>query len=540
MSESTANQPHVDAAENRSKFDGLIENAARAIQRNRFRSAAVSLQSAARFAWYNHPGMFQSANLEALAAQIGEHLPPLRGMGVELRGHVVHVLSQAYAEGGHTRLVWRWIENDASRTNSIVLTGQQGIPVPQHLTDAVRASGGQIISLGETSSNLLVRAAELRRIAESGADTLVLHVHPYDVLPSIALVDVPARIVFLNHADHVFWVGASIADVVADIRPAGQRLSIAERNTRGSFSAIVPIPLTAPPASDKALARERLGLAQDAVVVISIASGYKYGASPGHHFIDIHRDFVLANPEAILLVIGPTSDGRWQDISDETNGRFKAVGMVQGLEDYYSAADIYLDSIPFASLTSLLDAALRGIPVLALSETAANSVLTSNDLSLMDHNVHYSDRQDYIRAVTVLAGQPDERLRQGEVTRRAVVEDHLSPGWNNYLDRIFEPSTMSSTDALDAPASHEVPISGLSSLEEALVGFQSASGLAEPLWAARLRDAPYMSAWDRVRLLRSIPRGHRLGAMNFMVPDALRSRLKRWLAGHGPMSRRRR
>jgi hypothetical protein len=194
--------------------------------------------------------------------------------------------------------------------------------------------------------------------------------------------------------------------------------------------------------------------------------------------------------------------------------------MVQGLEDYYSAADIYLDSIPFASLTSLLDAALRGIPVLALSETAANSVLTSNDLSLMDHNVHYSDREDYIRAVTVLARRPDERLRQGEVTRRTVVEDHLSPGWNNYLDRIFEPSTMSSTDSLDAPARHEVPISGLSRLEEALVGFQSASGLAEPLWAARLRDAPYMSAWDRVLLLRSIPRGHRLGAMNFMVPDA--------------------
>jgi len=538
LSKAAADRLQVDAVENRSAFDGLIQTAAVAIEKNRFRSAAVSLQSAARFAWYNHPGMFQSADLEVLAAQIGEHLPPPHGTGVELTGHVVHVLSQAYAAGGHTRLVWRWIENDATRINSVVLTGQQGIPVPQQLADAVAASGGRIVSLGEASSNLLVRAAELKRIAESGADTIVLHVHPYDVVPSIALVNVPARIVFLNHADHVFWVGGAISDVVADIRPAGQQLSIAERNRSGSLSTIVPIPLTAPPATDKRLARERLGLAHDAVVIISIASGYKYGASPGHHFVDIHRDFVLAHPEVVLLVIGPTSDGRWQVVSDETGGRFRAVGMVQGLEDYYGAADIYVDSIPFASLTSLLDAAVRGIPVLALSQTVADSVLTSNDLSLAGQGVHYSDRSGYIHAITALATQPDERRRQGEATRLSVVGDHLSPGWNRYLDGIFETSARPSHEPADSPELARAPISALSELEEALVAFQSASGLAEPLWASRLRDAPYMAVWDRARLLMSVPNGHRLRALKFMVPDALRSKVKIRLSGLAKPARR--
>ena len=530
MSSSVADRFNVVAAENRVAFDGLIKSAAHAIQKNRFRSAAVSLQSAARFAWYNHPGVLRSADLEALAAQIGEHLPPSHDTRVELAGHVVHVLSQAYSAGGHTRLVWRWIENDTAHINSVVLTGQQGIPVPRQLTDAVAASGGHIVSLGESSSSLLVRAAELRCLAESGADTIVLHVHPYDVVPSIALVDVPAKVVFLNHADHVFWVGIAIADVVADIRPAGQQLSVTERNRSGSLSTIVPIPLAAPPANDRQLARERLGLAQDAVVIISIASGYKYGALPGHHFIDIHRDFVLAHPEVVLLVVGPASDGRWQAISDDTDGRFKAVGMVRGLEDYYGAADIYVDSIPFASLTSLLDAAVRGIPVLALSQTVADSVLTSNDLSLAGHWVHYSDRDAYIRAVTALATQPDERLRQGEATRRSVVDDHLSPGWNRYLEEIFEPSATSSSETTDAPEKILTAADVLMQLEGALVDFQSASGLAGPLWASRLRDAPYMPVWDRARLWMSVPTGHRLEALKFMVPDALRSRAKVWLA----------
>ncbi|MEC5184466.1 hypothetical protein RCH12_001935 [Cryobacterium sp. MP_3.1] len=539
MSKPVADHPRAHAAENRIAFDGLVAQAAHAIHKNRFRSAAVSLQSAARFAWYNHPGMFRSVKLEDLAARIGERLPPAQGMRVDLSGHVVHVLSQAYAAGGHTRLVWRWIENDASHINSVVLTGQQGIPVPHQLADAVAASGGQIVSLGVTSSSLLVRAAELRRIAESGVHTMVLHVHPYDVVPSIALANVPARIVFLNHADHVFWAGGSIADAVADIRPAGQQLTIAERNLPGSISTILPIPLTAPPQTDRRLARDRLGIAQDAVVIISIASGYKYGALPGDHFIDIHREFVLVHPEAILLVIGPEPEGRWQAVSEETNGRFRAVGMVQGLDDYYGAADLYVDSIPFASLTSLLDAAARGVPVLALSETVADSVLTSNDLSLTDHGVHYTDRAQYIQALAALTTQPHERRQQGQVIQRAVVEDHLSPGWNRYLDRLLETSATSPDEAAATPARSGPPATGLSELEEALVDFQSASGLAEPLWASRLRDAPYMPGLDRARLLISVPTGHRRDALKFMVPDALRSKVKIRLASLAHRSRRR-
>jgi hypothetical protein len=463
-------------------------------------------------------------------------------MGVELTGHVVHVLSQAYSAGGHTRLVWRWIENDATRINSVVLTGQQGIPVPHQLTDAVAASGGHIISLGKTSSNLLVRAAELRHIAESGADTIVLHVHPYDIVPSIGLADVPAKIVFLNHADHVFWVGGAIADVVADIRPAGQQLSIAERNLPRSLSTILPIPLAAPPPSEKQRARERLGIAPDAIVIISIASGYKYGASPGHHFTDIHREFVLAHPEVSLIVIGPEPKGLWQEISDETGERFRAIGMVNGLDAYYDAADIYVDSIPFASLTSLLDAAVRGVPVLALNETVADSVLTSNDPSLVGKGVHHSNRREYLQALDALATQPEERRRSSETSRSSVEEDHLSPGWNQHLEGLFAKLVLHDQGA-DRSARIDIPayvFEDLKDLEGALVDLQNASGLAESSWACRLRDAPYMPALDRLRLLRSVPTGHRIKSLKFMVPDALRSKVKIQLAGLAKMARRRR
>ena len=98
--------------ENRVTFDAMIDEASLAVAQSRFRSAAVTLQTAARFAWYNRPGVFQSPRLEALAAQIGQHLPRPKSTTTELNGHVVHVISQAYSAGGHTRLVWLALDRE--------------------------------------------------------------------------------------------------------------------------------------------------------------------------------------------------------------------------------------------------------------------------------------------------------------------------------------------------------------------------------------------------------------------------------------------
>src|SRR5665647_1277901 len=136
-------------AENRQIFDGLIEEASSDIEESRFRRAAITLQTAARFASNSHPGVYRSQRLESLAVEIGQHLTALqssapRSSRLGPKIDILHVLTQTYSSGGHTRLVWRWIENDASRVHSVVLTGQQGYPVPRELEQAVARSGGSI------------------------------------------------------------------------------------------------------------------------------------------------------------------------------------------------------------------------------------------------------------------------------------------------------------------------------------------------------------------------------------------------------------
>jgi hypothetical protein len=390
----------------------------------------------------------------------------------------------------------------------------------------VLASGGKVIILGKKSSNLLSRATELRDVVQSGVDVVVLHIHPYDVIPSIGLTDINAKVLFLNHADHVFWVGAGIANVVADIRPAGQQLSLAKRCLGESGSEILPIPLSVAPATEKFQARTQLGISNEAIVIISIASGYKYGASPSNHFIDVHLKFVLARSDVILIVIGPEPKGRWLDASELTDGRFRAIGIINNINAYYDAADLYLDSLPFASLTSLLDAAIKGLPVLSLNETVPDSVLTSNDLSLQNKNVYFTNREGYVKALETLASSPDDRLLTGERVRAAVIKDHLSPGWNRQLSRVFESlKTESTTNArIHSPAKSESP--RYDELEYALIKLQEASGLSGPLWACQLHDAPFMPAPERLNLLMLVPVERRFESLKYMISAVMRAKLK--------------
>jgi hypothetical protein len=186
-------------------------------------------------------GALASPALEARAVDIGlgldwpakdEAARPARGL------RWLHVMSLAYPIGGHTALVRRWIENDESGdAHSLLITWMSGLEIPA-LAGAVRSRGGTVRCLGAIES-LLDRARALRAAAWRGADRVVLHIHNWDVIPSIAFaVDGGPPVLLVNHADHAFWVGGGIADVVINIRESGEDVNVRHRGL--SRNAILP------------------------------------------------------------------------------------------------------------------------------------------------------------------------------------------------------------------------------------------------------------------------------------------------------------
>jgi hypothetical protein len=79
------------------------------------------------------------------------------------------------------------------------------------LSAEIEKSGGQVIIL-PLKASLLERAFWLRQALQSSIDLVMLH-PGIDIVPLVAMAtaDCPP-VAIVNHADHLFWIGCSIAE----------------------------------------------------------------------------------------------------------------------------------------------------------------------------------------------------------------------------------------------------------------------------------------------------------------------------------------
>ncbi|HTO04958.1 MAG TPA: hypothetical protein VL069_14700, partial [Opitutus sp.] len=235
------------------------------------------VQNAARSATRFHAGRFADGTIENVVLQIGSQLASREqdsGTGGRRSGpakrRVLHVVSTAISIGGLSRMIWHWVSKDSSSIHSIVLLDQREIPIPSWLSVSVAVSGGAITTFPSAMS-LTDKARQLRRLSRAEADLVVLHHGGWDVLPTLAFAsEIGPPVAVLNHADHEFWLGSSIADLVINLRTVAavhtRERRFIERNV------VLPIPLDNPTAQlSKEEAKRRLGISPDETVLVSIA-----------------------------------------------------------------------------------------------------------------------------------------------------------------------------------------------------------------------------------------------------------------------------
>lgn len=281
--------------------------------------------------------------------------------------NVLHVLSQGNPIGGHTRLAQNWMKRDTSSIHSLVTTWQID-STPQWLLDEVNKSGGWFFDLGTASDKFVERAVKLRKLAYEWADVVVLHMHMMDPIPVMAFgIDDGPPVIYMNHGDHCFWLGASIADLVADLRNCGQQLTLTRRSC--SNSSILPIPLQPKKKFNKKEIRKKYGINENETVILTIASNYKFRSINNNNYINILKSIVDKVNSCRAYIIGPNDTGKWHEVNVLTDGKIKAMGESTEIEEFYQISDIYLDCFMMGSMTSLLDASKYGLPIIKFNNT---------------------------------------------------------------------------------------------------------------------------------------------------------------------------
>jgi hypothetical protein len=433
-------------AENLGYLERFEEAAERLEASGHAEDAVAAVQVGAIVAAARHPGVHASHRMEGLLERVAaEHLAPIAARpphsGPE---RVLHIATETYKVGGHSRMIWRWITRDAERVHSVVTTAQRAQPA-DGVGEAATASGGRFVPIDHDLPAL--ERARLVRELVAEADLVVVHAHPHDPVPVVALAAAGHRppVVFFNHGDHLFWLGAATADVVYSIRPAGswlaQRRGIAaERCIEG------PAPVAGadghgrtaePAAEERARARaatvKQFGWRADVVLLATVGASYKYDGGPGSTLLELALPVIEADPRTALIAVGPRDEGEWAAARERTGGRIVALGPRTGVGTVYTAADVYLESRPTGGAGASSEAAGHGLPVLTHAADAVEADMSNFEARY--GAIATQGAGEYRAMLRRLVDEPELRAEHGVRAREAIAA--ADAGWQEAVEAAY-------------------------------------------------------------------------------------------------------
>ena len=395
---------------------------------------------AAYMAWHVSSGYHSCAAIENVFLEFAKSIPEVDCS--PQKGTILHVLTQCYCSGGHTRVVERWILNsNKDEKHSVLILNQNNETIPIWLVRATKDSGGKLIVLEEEDQ--LKRAYILRKIA-SEYEKIVLHVHMDDGTPIIAFgVDsFKIPIILFNHADHVCWVGVSIADIVADIRYNTKTIDYRSAS-KSTFLGIPPSKgdeLFSDTTKDRNYCRNVLGFKKDDFIILSTADDMKYRPIGKYDYVKVLMPIVKKYGIKVLSIGGNPNNKYWKNAYIESNGLISALGVVSDKNKYMSylmCADLYVSSFPFASFTSMMDAAQLGIPCMQLQVSHQKNSMWGIDIKESNSIIWINSIKNLQKNIVLFLTNPQYRVNLISETKRWINDYASNKEWKERLYRLY-------------------------------------------------------------------------------------------------------
>ena len=452
-----------DMVRNRRILEWLCEEVERARDID---IAVLFAQAAVRFAISKASGYYSLPALERPFLILGDSLRMPRPTNSP-KGSL-HVMTESYPTGGHTQVVAQWFRlcPDDEPAN-LLLTEQKSEDAPRFLREAVEERGGRIFSLWDENSDrdfrryilrtseISTRALFMRSLALVHRRVFLSH-HMHDPLPITAFghKDFSRPVFVINHADHLFWLGRSVTDAVLDIHETGRETTKLFRGDPPSVHVPALLEMGEVLSISKREARERCGLPQDAVVILSVGSPWKFFPAENYNFQDVLRKSLESVPEALHVIVGPSPDSEhwhiWSPLLEIAGERLRMPGRVPRaeLDCWLKAADIFLCSFPFGGGCALLDAVQYHLPVTGLRHVpgATLDYLSRNDWFL-------DSEKELVNRIAFLGAHPEARRELAEAQRAMVDKSCGKEAWLAGAKQVLGlPPVHNVTQSWEAPA----------------------------------------------------------------------------------------
>lgn len=426
---------------NREIYESLVEYALHSERRPERMIERIS--EAASFAVSAFPGLLNDSRLDRKLIDIGLSLrtkPPTPHQDGR-RKKVLHIATQIYSIGGHTRVIGNWAENDVHSESHLILTNQKAHKLP--LLKKVLSSSFKTIQ-PLPSGTLLDKSRDLRNLlARLNPDLIVLHHHGHDPIPIIAVsYETAPPVLFYNHADHSFSLGTLASSLSVDFRESGQRASLEHRGARKSE--VIPYPLRHEQAPNKAQARSRIGIGPNERLIISMASFQKYIPFQIFNFFQTYREILREHADCTMLVIGvPPSRS---DIIGTTPlpDNLRCLGPISNPIDYAIAADFFVEPFPLATGLGTFDVIRHGATPIF---NYGSACIYGESIEAMFHpGMQWKPYhvEEYKKRVSNALRNTEPRSQQDKYSK--FIDQCIGDPWNRLLEQVYQQATNSPRD----------------------------------------------------------------------------------------------
>ncbi|MCL6326492.1 MULTISPECIES: hypothetical protein [Pectobacterium] len=264
----------------------------------------------------------------------------------------IFIVSQPYLSGGHTKLM-------EHLSSFLDITPDLVISQKTHNDTYIRMQTFFNEIFLCTQSDI---SDDIERIVEiakniSNYENIILNIHPDDIHSIIACglvkkINGQQKIFFVNHADHLFSYGASIADVWFEISSYGKRIDeIRNLSAKKSFIGIPLKNLTLP--EDMFFYSEKI---KDGDVFLTSGTSYKFNDRDNLSFKSSLAFLMKNYPHSVIYIIGCDiiKDPWWLVEKIKYNNRLRLISQIPHVKylEIAKKATIYIDSYPIPGATA--------------------------------------------------------------------------------------------------------------------------------------------------------------------------------------------
>ena len=293
----------------------------------------------------------------------------------------LHILTECFSSGGHTRLLENLIK--IRKKGDVLIVRKEN----SYKEKLCVNNESNVYSFAD-------KDASLRDIVEIGQlyEVIYLHIHPDDIVVSVAVgilkkvLGKNIKVIFINHADHLFSFGFEYVDAIAEIGLNGYNVNKKYRKNKGKKSFFLGIPI---PYSEFSLVSPRIFSEDKELLIVSAGADYKYSPFADYNFPLFVEKLLDSNIKFKLIILGADKASEyWKKIEKYKNVQLWGTVSHAKYMKIIKNADLYLDSWPLFGGTALPEIwatgkLVTGLKTPILGVTALQKLWFNNDLQLL-------------------------------------------------------------------------------------------------------------------------------------------------------------